>query len=144
MLIIPFLYLEPQELHDSPVVVFIGINVHKHNLVPELLGQLPRHGSVLFVICAGLGEEEQDVGLGDAGEDLLSGVVVPLYDQRKRVTVDEFQQFFLTVENGKLMIFESFLSTRTYLMAPAYTARPSSNFLNKTTSSDSTWEKTNH
>jgi len=89
------------------VVLLVGRDGHEQNIVAVLLSDFPQGIDVLLNVAGLLGNEEQQVRLDGASEDLGSGLVVEVNDQGQRLHLGELLQVLfgqLTLEHGLLVV----------------------------------------
>lgn len=85
-----FLLLHAEELEDPLVVFFARVDGDEQHLVAEWFGDGTGSFGHLFEVVFTLVEEQEEVGLDFAAEDLLGGVVVEFDDEGQGVGLDEF------------------------------------------------------
>ena len=83
------LLLHAEEFQDPLVVFLVGVNGDEQDLALVVLSDLSGHLLLGLVIVRLVAQEQEQVVLDGAGEDLLSRFVVELDNQRHGVGLDE-------------------------------------------------------
>lgn len=81
--------LHAEELEDPLVLLLVGVDVDEEDLVADGLGDLAAGLDECLGVAVALADEDEDVGLDLAAEDLLGRVLVELDDEREGVGLDE-------------------------------------------------------
>merc|ERR1719245_831296 len=99
---------DAEELQNSLVVLFVGIDGDEQHLALVVLCQGSQFFQLLLVVVSLGGGEHQEVGLDLAREDLLGGLVVKINDQRQGLGADETGNILLSqvLSQGSLALVE--------------------------------------